>query len=195
MTKLFRTFAAVAALALATSAASAASLVVEYDYHNVQRSPVQLHYVAVGVTQDTGYGVVDAYWQGQRVVSTDGYRDNNSGYEVGYGYNLSVVDQPVFVRAAVGNFSNIDQAGSNKALNYALLSAETSFPLKQNVSGYVGYSHTFALNSADPQNMNRVQAGVDFTLPTKDVLRTGVSAIKAGADNTYGVVFVLTHPF
>lgn len=191
-----KTFLA-AALAFAAVGAFAQTVSVEYNYNNVAGQDQYNQYGYVGMAMPTAVGVFDAGLQGVWTTTQHFGTDRARGYEVGYGYPLSLGTVRLSPRIAYGQMNKIDPAGSGFQLNarYYLASLEASKNIAGNLGGYVAVSHMNGLNGDSVARANRLQFGVDYTLTPQMGVRLGLSTQKFGDTQQNGAVVIGTYSF
>lgn len=184
MKKLFATFV----MAFAAVAASATTLGVGYEYMAVASQPGKSHQEkeTVGLTQATQYGTIDgALTYGQ----TDGVQGNQTGFELGYAYPLTVGHYAVIPRVAYGNVSTLNADG-----HFAALGAE--------VRRFAFGHHTFASaeyrQNTDNGSINQktYQAGVDFHINKSFTVRTALKHVNiSNVEAQNGVAATVKYAF
>lgn len=154
-----KTFIAIVA-ATAAFAASATTIGTGYEYMGVasQGGKTQQEKAVVGLTQATKYGTVDG---ALTYGSTNGAEGNQTGYELGYSYPLSVAGYAVTPRVFIGNVGTLGADG-----HFAGAGAEVRFPVF-GLNTFVAAD--YRLNAANAAvNEKTYQIGADF-LVTKDI--------------------------
>jgi hypothetical protein len=161
MKKLFAIFA----IAFAT-AASATTLGVGYEYMGVasQAGKTQQEKETVGLTQATQYGTVDG---ALTFGNTNGAQGNQTGFELGYAYPLTVGQYAVIPRVAFGNTSTLNADG-----HFAAVGAEgrfTAFGLPSFVAA------EYRQNTADATATQKTyQVGVDYPVGKSFTVRAAL---------------------
>lgn len=156
MKKLLATFV----LAISAASAFATTVGVGYEYMGVasQVGKTQQEKQTVSLSQVTNYGTIDGALTYDR---TNGTQGNQTGYEIGYSYPVSVVGLSVIPRVAIGNVSTLNADG-----HFASVGTEVAYPVfGLNTFGGVEYR----LNTANAANNQKMyQVGADFAV-TKTV--------------------------
>lgn len=164
---------AIFAIAFAT-AASATTLGVGYEYMGVASQPgkTQQEKETVSLTQATDFGTFDgALTYGQ----TNGVQGNQTGFELGYAYPLTVGHYAVIPRVAYGNISVLNADG-----HFAAVGAE----VRRTVFGFNTFtSAEYRQNTNDGSiNQKTYQAGADFQLSKSLSIRAALK--HANVNNT-----------
>lgn len=165
MKKLLATFV----LAISAASAFATTIGAGYEYMGVasQVGKTQQEKQTLGLSQVTKYGTVDgALTYGQ----TNGAEGNQTGYEIGYSYPVSVVGLTVTPRAAIGNTSTLNADG-----HFASIGTEVGYPLF-GLNTFVGAEYRLSTANA-AANQKTYQVGADFAVTKAVSVRTALKHV------------------
>jgi len=184
MKKLFATFA----LAFAAIAASATTVGAGYEYMGVASQPgkTQQEKETFGLSEATKYGTFDAaLTYGQ----TNGAQGNQTGYEVGYTYPLTVEHYAVLPRVALGNTSTLNADGHTAAVGVEV----RRFAFGQHAFVSAEYQQNTANASTTQKSY---QAGVDFHINKAFTVRTALKHVNiSNVEAQNGIVASVKYSF
>jgi hypothetical protein len=182
-----KTFAALALVALATSASATVTGFTTYDYDNANGSSAYQQEVQVGVALGTKLGTFDGAVTGRR--ATAAAADDQGGFELGYTNGLKLGAVSVKGRGAYGRFNQ----ATNGNIEYYSLAAEAGLPLTSTVTGFAGYR--FRDFSGSGATQNRFTVGADFALSKAVAVRAGYAFTKQNGVNLNGLTTAVAVKF
>lgn len=187
---------AVALLSVVTLASAATPGLVgyaAYEANNAAGRHGTTQELSTGLAYTNLYGTFDGSIVGNRY--TLGRNDSTLGFEIGYSNQVKLPVGALIGRVGYGRKNDVNsKAGTfNENVQYYNLGAEYQLPLSTNITGFAGFRHENAMDSASYVE-NRVSAGADFALTKKVNARVGVTHSTGG--NTYnGITTAISYKF
>jgi hypothetical protein len=192
-----KTLLALALVATSLAATAGVTGFSTYDYDRANQGQggwQSQHELHVGAAVTTAIGTFDGAGVYRQLVT--GVRDDNAGFEVGYGAGIKLGSLGLNGRAAYGQINQVDirTGGFSGNSAYYSLGAEASLPVASNVTAFGGYRFRGDANGDTPIQ-NRYTVGADIAVNKALTVRAGYAFTKQGGVNFNGLTTAIAYKF